>query len=182
MIFEYNVKKFCCEDISLIENYDEAINSKQKYDCHHKLEIELNKTKQELIDMGLYWKRPASELIFMTPSEHHLLHAKYSPVSDETRKKQSNARKKIYEDPEERRKTGEKTRGEKNGMYGRTHTTKAKERMSEASRKYWQNPENKQKLIAKRTTKHKYLTPTGDIKYMTKIQASRYHKDWKLID
>lgn len=37
-------KKYCCEDISLIENYEKAVNDKtQTWCCHHKLEIELLK-------------------------------------------------------------------------------------------------------------------------------------------
>lgn len=31
--------KYCDGDISLIENYKEAVNSKEKWDCHHRLEI-----------------------------------------------------------------------------------------------------------------------------------------------
>ena len=69
------VKKYCCEDISLIENYEKAINdTTQTWDCHHRLEIELDKSVQELIDLGLYYDRPAKELIFLTHSEHAVLH------------------------------------------------------------------------------------------------------------
>ena len=74
MIKGKNVKRYCCEDISLIENYNEAINSDEMWQCHHRLEIELNKSKQELIDIDLYYNRPASELIFLTRSEHKALH------------------------------------------------------------------------------------------------------------
>ena len=39
MISENQVKKYCREDISLIENYDKAINDKtQTWDCHHRKE------------------------------------------------------------------------------------------------------------------------------------------------
>ena len=33
MICKVHVKDFCCEDISLIENYDKAINSNEIWDC-----------------------------------------------------------------------------------------------------------------------------------------------------
>lgn len=70
-----SIKLICCEDISLIDNYNEAINDKEKmWDCHHRLEIELNKTRSELIKLNLYYNRPATELIFLTRSEHKLLH------------------------------------------------------------------------------------------------------------
>lgn len=73
-----NTKKYyCCEDISLIENYDKAINDlTEKYDCHHRLEIQGDKrfSVDDLKEMGLYFNRPASELIFLTRSEHRHLH------------------------------------------------------------------------------------------------------------
>lgn len=75
MINEARLRKYCCDNISLIENYNEAVNdTTQRWQCHHKLEITLHKTRQELIEMGLYYNRPASELIFLTHSEHSALH------------------------------------------------------------------------------------------------------------
>lgn len=70
-----NVQMFCCEDISLIENYDKAINDNtQMYECHHRNEIILNKYVEELIVEDLYFNRPASELIFLTKQEHRKIH------------------------------------------------------------------------------------------------------------
>lgn len=72
MICESTVKKYCCEDISLIENYEEAVNSNEKWECHHKNgEIY---THQELIDKDLYWNRPANELIFLSKHQHASFH------------------------------------------------------------------------------------------------------------
>lgn len=88
----------CCEDISLIENYDKMIkdeNNKYGWVCHHKLEIELNKSRQELKDLNLYYHRPASELIFLPYSEHSKLHNTGNhynngrKCSEETKKKLS---------------------------------------------------------------------------------------------
>lgn len=76
MIDLYRVRKYCKENISLIENYDDAINSTELYDCHHKLEIELNVSKQYLINNNLYFNRPANELQFLTHAEHAKLHSK----------------------------------------------------------------------------------------------------------
>ena len=64
---------YCREDLSLIENYDKAINDNtQIWRCHHRLEIQDNGkiiyTSKQLQDMGLYYNRPASELIFLTLS------------------------------------------------------------------------------------------------------------------
>lgn len=69
---------YCCEDISLIENYEIAVNSPEKYDCHHKLEIQGNNilSVKELKEQNLYYKRPAKELIFLTHKEHCRIHGK----------------------------------------------------------------------------------------------------------
>ena len=43
MINLYNAKRFCREDISLIENYKEAISDKYKtWDIHHRRECDEN--------------------------------------------------------------------------------------------------------------------------------------------
>lgn len=40
MISENYVKRYCCEDISKIENYDKAIaDTTQVWECHHKMEL-----------------------------------------------------------------------------------------------------------------------------------------------
>lgn len=74
------VKSFCKDDISLIEGYDEAINSDECYACHHRLELTLDNeyahSKNELIRLGMYYGRPYFELIFIKDSEHSALHRK----------------------------------------------------------------------------------------------------------
>jgi len=75
MICLNTIQKYCCDDISLIENYDKAINDEnQTWHCHHKLETELNISRKELIDIGRYYNVPASELIFLTAYEHNYIH------------------------------------------------------------------------------------------------------------
>ena len=88
------VKNYCCEDLSLIENYEQALNDKtQTYVCHHKLEIELGLSRAELIAAELYWNRPASELIFLTRAEHARVHREGKHHTKETTAKQSKALK-----------------------------------------------------------------------------------------
>ena len=87
---------YCCEDLSLIENYDKAISDNtQTWRCHHRLEIQdegkLIYTPKQLENLGLYYNRPASELIFLTLSEHNTLHGKYAP--DERNKRRSDTMK-----------------------------------------------------------------------------------------
>ena len=79
MISEKCAKLYCSEDISLIENYHQAIADQTKmWDIHHRRECDENGwtlfTKKQLIDMNLYFKRPASELVFVTRSMHWKLH------------------------------------------------------------------------------------------------------------
>lgn len=74
MINETQAKRYCCEDISLIENYTEAITDSKMWDLHHRAETDEVLTKKELIAQGRYRKRPASELIFLTRAAHRQLH------------------------------------------------------------------------------------------------------------
>lgn len=79
MINTYKAKSYCSEDISLIENYHEAIADQTKmWDIHHRRECDSEGrtlfTHKQLIDMGLYLNRPAAELIFVTKSMHQKLH------------------------------------------------------------------------------------------------------------
>ena len=82
MISKYK-NEYCCEDISLIENYDKAIaDDTQIWHCHHRLEThdengnrrKKDLTIDDLIKIGKYYDIPAKELIYLPPYEHHLLH------------------------------------------------------------------------------------------------------------
>lgn len=81
MICFETVTKYCKDDISLIENYEEALHSSETYDCHHRLEIQNGKivSVEELKQQGLYFLRPASELIFLPHKEHVSIHGKIQP-------------------------------------------------------------------------------------------------------
>lgn len=118
MISVKKSKKFCREDISLIENYKQAISDNtQTWHCHHRDEVKILpsgikviRTRKELIENGRYYHCPANELIFITPFEHISLHHKgkiCKQVSKETRMKQSKKSK------------------------GRKHTKETKQLMSE---------------------------------------------------
>ena len=79
MINEKCAKCYCSEDISLIENYNQAISDEERtWEIHHRIECDENGrtlfTCKQLKEMGLYFKRPASELIFVTRSMHWKLH------------------------------------------------------------------------------------------------------------
>lgn len=110
----YQLKRCCCEPLSNIENYSEAMSdSDNVWDLHHRLETHnsdgerrlVDLTMGELIALDVYYHRPASELIFMKRAEHQCLHHKgkhFGFHSDEWKIKMSEANK-----------------GERNPMYGK---------------------------------------------------------------
>ena len=73
-----NWYKFCSEPLELVENYQQAKADNFAGWCiHHRLEIQPDGTRvsmQELKSKGLYYNRPAEELVFMRKREHHALH------------------------------------------------------------------------------------------------------------
>lgn len=74
-----STKQYCSEDISLIENYDEAIADKtQIWDCHHRLELQgqFHNSASLLQRCGLYFNVPASQLIFLRHADHIGMHAR----------------------------------------------------------------------------------------------------------
>ena len=79
MINEIHSKRYCSEDISLIENYHQAIADKErKWEIHHRRECDDEGrtlfTCKQLIKMNLYFNRPADELVFVTRSMHKKIH------------------------------------------------------------------------------------------------------------
>lgn len=59
----------------LIENYDKALKDNfNGWHIHHRKETDEFMSMNELKNKGLYYNRPASELIFLTNSEHTRIH------------------------------------------------------------------------------------------------------------
>lgn len=81
MISLKRVKRYC-KDYTKIENFDRAIaDTTQSWECHHRMELMktgavVDSSKQDLIDWGIYYNRPADELIFLMSNEHRALHMK----------------------------------------------------------------------------------------------------------
>ena len=89
MISEKMAKRYCSEDISLIDNYKDAISDEERmWEIHHRRESDSEGrtlfTGKQLIELGLYFKRPASELIFVTRSMHCKLHREMFENSGKT--------------------------------------------------------------------------------------------------
>lgn len=116
-------KLYCCEDISKIENFELATSDETRmWDIHHRKEIIENKTRKDLIAEGKYYNVPASELIFLTRSEHMKLHS--NNRSDELKNKIS-----------------ESTKGTNNGMYGKHQSEETRRKISETRKRKIQSGE-----------------------------------------
>lgn len=128
MICEKTIKRFCKDDISLIENYDKAIIDKtQVWHCHHRRETIFSKS--DLIEIGEYYNRPACELIFLTPTDHHRLHRLGKHHSVEACKKISETKK-----------------GEKNPMFGKQLSAKTRKKISETKKGKHHSVETRRKM------------------------------------
>lgn len=76
---DMNFSRYCSEPLENIENYDNAAaDTEHLWECHHRAEILPcgSYSREDLKKVGLYWERPASELIFLRHDEHRTLHAK----------------------------------------------------------------------------------------------------------
>ena len=139
--FRY-AKSYCKDDISLIENYDKAIADKDNiWDCHHRREIETSRKK--LIEIGEYFNRPASELIFLTKPEHKALHNTLLFKGN-----------KIWlgkhHSEEAKRKMSEKHKGKTTWNKGKKMSEEAKQKMAAAKIGKHHSDETKRKMSAVR--------------------------------
>ena len=151
-----NRKSYCSEPLDLIENYQQALAENFKgWDIHHRLEIQPDGTRvsrQELKDNGLYYERPANELVFMRHGEHRMLHnigntyMKGHKHSEESRKKNSLAHRGKHASAETRKKQSEANSGENNPFYGKHHTKESRQKIAEAHRGKHHSAEHRQKI------------------------------------
>ena len=128
MINKNFVYKCCTQDPFLIENYYKAISdTTQTWCCHHRREISENKSEKQLKSEGLYFQRPAEELMFLTRSDHMSLHKKGRHPSAETRAKMSAALKGKHPSAESRQKMSDAHKG-------RLVSEETRQRMSDAKK------------------------------------------------
>ena len=146
--------KYCCEDISKIENYERSKSENFKgWVIHHRFETHTSDgvlrdvfiTPEELKALDMYYNRPASELIFLRRSDHTSLHHKCKEVSLETKMKLSESHKcqvawnkgiKLGPHTDEwKAKVSEKLKNKKRGHL----SEEQKQKISEAKKAYYKN-------------------------------------------
>ena len=127
----------CCQYFQKIENYAEAVKSPLKYDLHHRREIYENKSRKQLIAENLYYGRPPEELIFLEHGEHIRLHN--ANLSEETRKRMSDAQKGRLVSEDTRKKLSDAKKGENNPRYwkGKHLSQDTRQKISENNSRYW---------------------------------------------
>lgn len=134
-----------CKEPEKIENYERAkADNFVGWECHHRLETHnsdgerrlVNISTAELLALGMYYNRPAEELIFLTSSEHHSLHNKGEthPLygkhhSEQSRHKMSEAKKNMSE--ETRKKMSEAHKGKSTWNKGKYLSEEHKKKLSE---------------------------------------------------
>lgn len=153
-------KSYCSEPLEQIENFKAAKADNFAGWCmHHRLEIQPDGTRvsaKELKDHGLYFGRPASELIFMRFGEHSYLHSIGKHLSDESRQKISEAKK-----------------GDKNPMFGKHQSAEARKKMSEALKGKHLSAETCKKIAeSKRGKNHPFFGKHRSAETCKKISES----------
>ena len=135
-------KSYCSEPIDKIEHYEEALADNFAGWCmHHRLEIQPDGTRvsrQELKDQGLYFGRPAEELVFMRREEHISLHHKDKVISAETRRKLSEA-----------------LSGENNPLFGKHLSEDTRQKMSVNNGRFWKGKHLSEETRRKMSESHK---------------------------
>lgn len=126
-------KSYCSEPLDKIEHYEEALAEGFKGWCiHRRLEIQQDGTRvsaKELIDQGLYFGRPASELVFMRCGEHSTLHMLGNSFN-----------KGKHRLSETRNKIGEALSSDNHPFFGKHRSDETRFKMSEANKgKHWYN-------------------------------------------
>ena len=155
-------KSHYCSDIENVENFEKAkADNFKNWCCHHRLQTwtsdgerrPVDITAAELKALNMYYNRPASELIFLTESEHSSLHTKGKQshrkgkqgywkgktgpnkgkqFSAETRNKMSEKAKGRLHTEETKKKISKAKKGENHPMYGKHHSDEARNKIGKA--------------------------------------------------
>ena len=153
-----------CKDYENIENYEKAKKDNFKgWDCHHRLETNTSDGERRLVDitaaelkaLGMYYNRPASELIFLMKGEHSSFR-KGKHHSEEAKKKIAEALKGRQFSEETRKRMSEAQKGEKSHNYGKHFSEEHKNKLSEALKGKQLSEETRNKMSEANRGKHWY--------------------------
>lgn len=138
------IEEYCSEDISRIENYNEAIlDDSQLWDCHHRRESIY--TRAGLIEIGEYYDRPAIELIFLKRDDHNKIHHVGKHHSESTKERMRKSALNLPPDVRDRQKraVSNARKGKTTWMKGKHHSEDAKRLISEKRKAYlMEHPES----------------------------------------
>lgn len=165
-------KHYYCKDIEKVENFEKAKADNFKgWHCHHRLETHNSDGERRLVDishnelkaLGMYYNRPADELIFLTSREHNAF-KKGQQKSEETRKKLSEAKKGKRHSEEHKKKLSEAHKGKHlseehkkkigEANKGKQFSAETRNKMSEAHKGKKLSDEHRRKLSESQKGKH----------------------------
>ena len=144
-----------CKDYENIENYEKAkADNFKNWCCHHRLETYNSDGERRLVDitaaelkaLDMYYNRSADELIFLTKSEHVSLHKKGRCLSEEHKKKLSEAKKGKPNSEETRKKIAEAHKGQTAWNKGKKMSAETRKRMSESRKGHLISEETRNKM------------------------------------
>ena len=138
-----------CKNYKNIENYDKAVADDFKgWHCHHRLETHTSDgirrpvdiPMEELKALGMYYHRPAEELIFLTTREHNAFRKgrpgpnKGKKFSDEARRKMAEAKKGKPSNSKGKKRSDEARRKLREANKGKKLSDETRRKLSEANK------------------------------------------------
>lgn len=184
MFSQRQAKAYCCEVACRIAGYEDAVASKERYSIHHRFE-DMGLSSKDLIEMGLYYKRPACELIFLPNSHHSTLHNLSRWQDARNIEKFSKWSKTAWGDPEFRKKQKDHLRvvqdtteyrvNLSNGIKRALESTEARKKRSKQVKCQWDNSPERRKH-AREITKALWQNPEYREKVISPIKATIQRK------
>lgn len=188
-------ERFCYE-LNKVENYELAKSENfVDWSLHHRLETHFsngdprpkkcNLTVKELKALGMYYNRPADELLFMRKSDHMRLHAL---ASNNFKPQFGNQYKKGYHPSVETRARISET------SKAVVHTQDWNKKVGESQKKYWDNLSSEEKNKRSKTdseAQKKWWAEHPEARVMSEEHKRKISeackgrckgKHWKLID
>lgn len=130
-MINFNKAKMYCREYWKIENFKEAVDSPEKWECHHRNEEYYS--QNDLKKLGLYYGCPPCELIFLKRSEHRKLES-FCKRASESKKGDKNHNYGKHHSEETKLKISEAMKGENHPFYGNHHSEESRQKISEAKK------------------------------------------------